>query len=707
MRAYYYPLFSLFFLYHVAKFEEKEMITPPLAAKKPFEITAKHGHNRIDDYYWLREREDANVIAYLEEENDYADKVLQPLESIRETLFKEMKGRIKEKDESAPFKKGAYWYYSRFEEGFEYPVFARKKSSLSAQEEIIANGNELGKGKSYFDIHVSVSPDHKTVAILTDTVGRRFYDISFKDIASGKLYPDRIEGTEGNLEWYNDNKTTLYSIKDPETLIASKVYRHTLGSHSVDPLVYEEKDSTLTCYISKASTDAYLFISAARTDASQQLFLDANNSNDKAKLIAPLKDNVKYSADQRGEYFYILTNENAPNYKLAWTTVTEPEKENWQVLIPENPEVLIENIQTFKDFLVLQEVAEGLNKIRLVYWDTVKGKVIPFDEPAYYATIGTNAEFDSNIIRFEYQSMTTPNSTYEFNTETGEKVLIKQQEVLGGFEKDKYQTERVMVKVRDGVSVPVSIVYRKDKFKKDGTNPCLQYAYGSYGYSMSPYFSASRISLLDRGFVYAIAHIRGGQEMGGQWYNDGKMMKKKNTFYDFIDCGKYLLDNRYAAPDKLFAQGGSAGGLLMGAVANMAPKQYKGIHAAVPFVDVVTTMMDETIPLTTFEWKEWGNPNIQEEYEYMLSYSPYDNVAKKAYPHMLVTTGLHDSQVQYWEPAKWVAKLRANKTDNNILVLKTNMTAGHGGQSGRFERLKEVALEYGFFVWLANKKDVE
>ena len=699
-----YALFSLLLIVSCTKIDNKEMITPPIAEKKPFEIIAKHGHKRIDDYYWLNEREDSNVIAYLNSENEYADKVLQPLEEIKETLFKEMKGRIKEKDESAPYKKDDYWYYTRYEEGFEYPIFARKKGSLQAQEEILADGNALGKDKSYFDIHVSVSPDHKTIAIMTDTVGRRFYDIYFKEIATGKIFEDKIHGTEGNLEWFNDSKNILYSIKDQETLIAGKVYKHILGSNGRDPLVYEEKDSTLTCYISKTSSEAFLLISSSRTDAALQLFLDANNPESKAKLIAPLKDNVKYGAEHWGEDFYILTNENAPNYKLMKTPVSSPEKKNWKEFIPENPDVLLDYVQTFKDFLLLQEVKEGLNKIRLIYWDTKMEKDIPFDEQAYLASVGINAEFGSKVVRFEYQSMTTPNSTYDYNTETGEKTLVKQQEVLGGFDKNLYQTERLMAKVRDGVMVPVSIVYRKDKFKKNGSNPCLQYAYGSYGYSMSPYFSSSRISLLDRGFVYAIAHIRGGQEMGGKWYDDGKMMKKKNTFFDFIDCGKYLVDQKYAASDKLFAQGGSAGGLLMGAVANMAPQQYKGIHAAVPFVDVLTTMMDETIPLTTFEWKEWGNPNIKEEYEYMLSYSPYDNVEKKDYPHMLVTTGLHDSQVQYWEPAKWVAKLRANKTDNNLLVLKTNMTAGHGGQSGRFERLKEVALEYAFFVWLANEK---
>ncbi len=679
---------------------------PPVAEKKPFEILAKHGHKRVDDYYWLKNREDSAVIHYLKAENIYRDTMLAHTKTLQEKLFTEMKGRIKEKDESVPYKLDDYFYYTRYEDGAEYPVFCRKKGSLENPEEIIANGNELGKGHEYFSFFAETSPNHNIAALVMDTVGRRFYTVKFKDMLTGKMLTDRIGGTTGNLEWANDNKTVLYGKQDPKTLRGNQIYKHILGTDpSTDVLVFEEKDETLSCGIGKTRSKKYFIISSGRTDASVSYSLEAAKATGKPAIIEPLKENVDYSVDHFNGKFYIRTNLDAKNYRLVEAPVATPGKANWKDVVPNREKIFLEGYEIFKDYLALEESSEGLNKIRLIKWADNSEHTVDFGEPAYLAGIGNNPDVNSNTIRYNYQSMTTPPSTFDYEMTTHEKKLLKQREVLGGFDPALYQTERVMAKTHDGVSVPVSIVYRKDKFKKDGTNPCFQYAYGSYGSSMPAFFSSTRLSLLDRGFVYALAHVRGGQEMGGQWYEDGKMLKKKNTFTDFIDVSKFLVENKYSASDKLFANGGSAGGLLMGAITNMAPELYKGIIADVPFVDVMSTMMDETIPLTTFEWKEWGNPNIKEEYEYMLSYSPYDNVEKKAYPNLLVTTGLHDSQVQYWEPAKWVARLRDMKTDNNLLILSTNMDAGHGGASGRFQSLKEDALMYAFVFDLIGIKE--
>ncbi len=681
-------------------------IKPPVAEKKPFEIVAKHGHKRIDDYYWLKNREDSAVIHYLKAENIYRDTMLAHTKSFQDKLFAEMKGRIKEKDESVPYKLDDYFYYTRYEDGAEYPIFCRKKGSLENAEEIIANGNELGKGHEYFSFFAETSPNHNIAALVMDTVGRRFYSVKFKDMTTGKMLSDKIDGSTGNLEWANDNKTVLYGNQDPNTLRAHQIFKHTLGADpSTDVLVFEEKDETLSCSISKTRSKKYFIIGSGRTDASVNYYLEADKAAGKPVIIEPLKENVDYSTDHYNGKFYIRTNLDAKNYRLVEAPVATPGKAHWKDVVPNREKIFLEGYNIFKDYLALEESSEGLSKIRLLKWADNSEHTVDFGEPAYLAGLGNNPDVNSNMLRYNYQSMTTPPSTYDYEMTTHKKILLKQREVLGGFDPALYQTERVMAKARDGANIPVSIVYRKDKFKKDGTNPCFQYAYGSYGYSMSAYFSSTRLSLLDRGFVYAIAHIRGGQEMGGQWYEDGKMKKKKNTFTDFIDCSKYLVENKYSDPDKLFANGGSAGGLLMGAITNMAPELYKGIIADVPFVDVMSTMMDETIPLTTFEWKEWGNPNIKEEYDYMLTYSPYDNVEKKAYPNLLVTTGLHDSQVQYWEPAKWVAKLRDMKTDNNLLILSTNMDAGHGGASGRFQSLKEDALMYAFVFDLVGIKE--
>jgi oligopeptidase B len=681
-------------------------VNAPVAEIRPYEITSKHSDKRVDNYFWLRNREDSAVVNYLKAENNYLDTMLAHTKAFQEKLFLEMKGRIKEKDESVPYKIDDYYYYTRVEEGGEYPLYCRKKSSLGGIEEIIANGNEMGKGHGYFNMFTSTSPNHNIAVLAIDTVGRRFYTLSFKDMLTGKMLADNIPGTTGNFEWANNNKTIFYSKQDPTTLRSDKIYKHELGTDaSKDILVFEEKDQTLSSYIGKSRSKKFLLVQSGRTDASVVRFMEIDNPKATLNVIEPLKENIQYSADHMNGKFYIRTNADATNYRLATMEETKTGEENWKDIVPNRADKFLEGFELFNDYLVIQETAEGLAHIRMVKWADQSEHSIDFGEAAYVAGIGTNPDPKSTTLRYYYQSMTTPASQYDYGMDSKEKKLLKEQEVLGGFDRANYQTERVMATSRDGQKVPISIVYRKDKFKKDGSNACFQYAYGSYGSSMPAFFSSARLSLLDRGFVYAIAHIRGGQEMGGQWYEDGKMLKKKNTFNDFIDCSEYLIKEKYAAKDKLFANGGSAGGLLMGAITNMRPDLYKGIIADVPFVDVINTMEDETIPLTTFEWEEWGNPNVKEEYDYMLSYSPYDNVVKKDYPNLLVTTGLHDSQVQYWEPAKWVAKLRAMKTDKNLLLLKTNMEAGHGGASGRFESLKEDALMYAFVLDLVGVKE--
>lgn len=615
---------ALFFSCTSSKKEPVEWpnVKPPVAAIKPYEIISKHGHKRTDNYYWLKNREDSAVINYLKAENKYLDTMTAHTRIFREKLYEEMKGRIKEKDESVPYKEGSYFYYTRFEEGYDYPIYCRKKGSLDAAEEIIANGNDLGKNQKYFNLFITNSYRYDLAALCLDTVGRRFYTIKFKDMNTGHMLPDKIGGTTGDLVWANDNKTIFYTTQDPNTLRSDKVYRHTLGSKEKDKLIYEENDPTLSCYINKSKSKKYIFISSGRTDANYTQYLDADNINSAPVLVEPIQNDVEYSVDHLGDKFYIRTNLQAINYRLVETPVTKPGKENWKDLIAHRDHVFVRGFELFKDYLAVEEESEGLTKIKLIKWADRSESSIDFGEPAYVAGIGNNPELETQVIRYSYQSMTTPPSTLDYNIITKEKKLLKQREVLGGFKREDYVTERVMAQARDGAMVPISMVYRKDLFKKEGTNPCLQYAYGSYGATSYASFSSNRLSLLNRGFVYALAHIRGGQEMGGQWYEDGKMMKKKNTFTDFIDCSEYLIKNKYTANDKLFALGGSAGGLLMGAITNMRPDLYKGVVAAVPFVDVITTMMDESIPLTTFEWREWGNPNIKEQYEYMLSYSP-------------------------------------------------------------------------------------
>lgn len=672
-------------------------IQPPVATVKPYEIKSKHGHTRVDNYYWLRERESKEVLDYLKAENAYLDSMLSHTKLFQKSLYEELKGRIKEDITYLPYFDEGYYYYYKYVKGGEYLISARKKGSLDAKEEIIIDGNELAKGKSYLYFWVSVSHDNNYAAIIMDTQGRNFYSVRIKDLRTGNFLNDNLENIRGNIAWTSDNKSFYYTVPDTVTLRNHQVKRHFIGQDSSkDEVVFEEKDQTLDCAVWSTKSKEFIIISSERTDANKSYYVNAKNPG-KPKLISSIEENVRYSVNHAGgEEFLILTNKNAPNYKLVKTPIMKSESSNWQDVIPHRNDILIENVDYFKEFMVIEENKEGLSKIRIIKYSNNSSHEIAFDEPAYAAGLDNNLAFDTKVVRYNYTSLTTPYSIFDYNMETRERTLMDEEKVLGDFDKKNYQTERVLVTSQDGKKIPMSIVYKKNKFKKNGTNSGWIYGYGSYGSSMEASFNSSLLSLLDRGMVYAIAHVRGGLEMGGNWYEDGKMMKKKNTFTDFIDCSKWLQDHNYVAKDKLFASGGSAGGLLMGAILNMAPELYSGVIASVPFVDVVTTMMDETIPLTTFEWLEWGNPALKEQYDYMLSYSPYDNVAERNYPHILVTTGLHDSQVQYWEPAKWVAKLRAHKRDKNNLFLYTNMDAGHSGASGRYEYLKETAREFAF-----------
>lgn len=679
---------------------------PPVAPKKPKELTA-HGHTRIDNYYWLNERENPEVIAYLKAENEYTKQMMADTEQLQEKLFNEIVGRIKQTDESVPYKKNGYFYYTRFETGKEYPIYARKKGSLEAKEEIMLNANERAEGKSYYAAAgMNVSPDNRLLAFGEDTVSRRQYILRFKDLQTGELLSDRIPNTTGGAVWANDNKTVFYTMKDP-SLRSFKIFRHTLGTPtSQDKEVYHEKDETFNTFVYKTKSEKYIIIGSSSTLSQEYRFVDASNPNSTFKVIQPRERGLEYGVDHFGDSFYIRTNKDgATNFKLMKTPVGKTAKANWKEVIPHRDDTFLEGTEIFKDYLVLQERKNGLPQIRVKKWNDPKTDYyVDFGEETYTAGISINPEFDSKMLRYVYSSLTTPSSTFDYNMETKQKTLLKEQEVVGDFDKNNYEAKRIYATAKDGTRIPISLVYRKG-LQLNGNNPTLLYAYGSYGISTNPGFSSVRLSLLDRGFVYAIAHIRGGQEMGRQWYENGKLMKKKNTFTDYIDASEYLIQQKYTSPEKLFAQGGSAGGLLMGAVVNMRPDLYKGVHAAVPFVDVITTMLDTSIPLTTGEFDEWGNPANKDAYDYMLSYSPYDNVEAKAYPNMLVTTGLHDSQVQYWEPAKWVAKLRELKTDNNLLLLQTNMEAGHGGASGRFQPYRETALQYAFFLKLAGIKE--
>ncbi len=675
-------------------------IIPPVAAKRDT-VLEKHGDKRVDSYYWLNDRENPEVIQYLKDENTYYQKMTAHTQPLQKELFEEMKSRIKEDDESVPYLYNGYYYITRYEKGKEYPVYARKKGSLEAREEVLFDCNEMAKGQPYFKLSgLNISEDNKLASFSTDLVGRRIYTLQVKNLETGEILPDKIENVTGSAVWANDNKTLFYTSKDKMTLRSDKIHKHVLGTDvKKDELVFHEKDETFTIYIAKTKSKKFLVINSSSTLTSEYQILNADKPNDQFKVFQPRTRGLEYSISHYKDHFYIVTNKDkATNFKVMKTPDHATTKENWTDVIPHNEDVLVEGIEIFKNYLVVEERSNGLNKIRIMPWDKSGDYYLPFDIETYSAFVGTNVDFDTDILRYGYQSLATPYSVIDFNMKTRTKEVKKEQAVLGGkFDKNNYSEERVWATATDGTKIPISMVYRKE-MKKDGKNPLLLYAYGSYGNSMEPNFDSTILSLLDRGFVYAIAHIRGGEEMGRKWYEDGKLLKKKNTFTDFIDCSKFVIEQRFTSSEHLYAQGGSAGGLLMGAVVNMAPELYKGVIAGVPFVDVVTTMLDETIPLTTGEYDEWGNPNDKVYYDYMKSYSPYDNVKAQNYPNMLVTTGLHDSQVQYWEPAKWVAKLRTLKTDKNLLFLDTNMDAGHGGASGRFEALKELAKEFSFLL---------
>lgn len=689
---------------------------PPIAEIKPTRLE-NHGDVRVDNYFWMRlsdeqkaaaikDEQTENVIAYLEAENKYYNTIVGYTNNFQEHLFQEMKGRIKEDDSSVPYKNNGYFYNTRYEVGKQYPIYSRKKGSLDAAEEILFDVNEMAKDFDYYQLGgLNVSPNNKLVVFATDTVSRRQYFLRIKNLETGKIYDDIIENTTGGFVWANDNKTIFYTKKNPVTLRSEKIFRHVLGTPtSEDVEVYHEKDDTFGTYVTKSKSKKYIIISSFATMTSESRYLDADTPTGNFTIIQPRLKNIEYNVSHYKDHFYFLTNKDgATNFKLMKTSVHQTSVAHWEDVIPHRKETLLEDFSIFSDYLVLEERTNGLHKIRIKRWDDTKDYYLPFKEETYAVGVYGNPEFDTDIIRYSYNSFTSPSAVIDFNMTTRAKEIKKQQEVLGGkFKQENYKSKRVWATVRDGKKVAISLVYHKDTPLNENT-PLLQYAYGSYGHTISDRFSTTRLSLLDRGFVYALAHVRGSEYLGREWYEDGKMLNKKNTFYDFIDCSQFLIDHNYTSPKHLYAMGGSAGGLLMGAIVNIKPELYHGIIAAVPFVDVVSTMLDDSIPLTTGEYDEWGNPNHKEFYDYIKSYSPYDNVAKKAYPNILVTTGFHDSQVQYWEPAKWVAKLRALKTDTNLLFLDTNMETGHGGASGRFESLKETAKEYTFLLALENK----
>ncbi len=678
---------------------------PPVAEIKPH-VRDLHGDKVTDNYYWMYDYfgkgpDSSKVIEYLKAENAYADTVMSGLKQFRENLFQEMKARIKEKDESVPVFKNGYYYYTRTEDGKQYYKYCRKKGALTAPEEILLDVDKMAEGKAYFSAAgFAVSEDNKLLAYGVDEVSRRQYTIHIKNLETGEILKDAIVNTQADPTWANDNKTLFYTSKNPVTLLSEKIKRHVVGTDpSQDVTVYEEKDKSNYIGVGKSKNNKHIAVYSYATLSSEIRFIDAATPTAAFKVFQPRMKEVLYDVIPLENKFLIRTNLDAKNFRLMECSLDKTEAANWKEVIPHRTDVLLESVEEFKDFVVLSERKNGLMNLRIRNLKDGNEHYINFGEPAYDAYASGNPEYNTTNLRYNYTSMTTPNSVYDYNMVSKDKKLMKQQEVVGGYDPKEYVTERVYATARDGVKIPISIVYKKG-FEKNGEAPVLLYGYGSYGASMDASFNSSRLSLLNRGFAFAIAHIRGGQEMGRQWYEDGKMMKKINTFNDFIDAGQYLVKENYTSKEHLYAQGGSAGGLLMGAVINIAPDLFHGAIAQVPFVDVVNTMLDESIPLTTNEFDEWGNPKNKDAYMYMKSYSPYENIEKKAYPHLLVTTGLHDSQVQYFEPAKWVAKLRAMKTDNNLLLLKTEMEYGHGGASGRFDYLKDVALNYAFLLAL-------
>lgn len=690
------------------RMEWPKNVTPPTADKIPY-IHKAHGDERMDEYYWMnayfkKGADSSRVLNYLEAENAYYSRLMEGTKELQDKLYNEMRSRIKEKDESVPYLKNGYYYYSRLVEGKDYFVFCRRKGSLTAPEEVLLDVNAMAEGHPYYSVAgIVISPDNNLLAYGVDTKSRRQYNIYVKDLRTGKLLKDEITNAQPGVAWAKDNKTFFYTSKNPETLLSEKIMRHTLGTESSkDAVVYHEKDPSNYIWVTPTSSEDYIIINSRATLSSEARYLDARKPNDEFRVFQPRMKEVLYNVDHAHNKFYLLTNKDAKNFRIMTTPVTKTSSDNWKDIVPHRSDVLVEDVSLFRDFVVVSERKDGLTRIQIMPVDGKPAHFLSFDEPAYMASVGQNPELNTDVLRFNYTSLTTPSTVYDYNMKTKSRKLMKQQEVLGSFKPSDYTTERVFATAEDGTRIPMSIVYRKG-FKKDGSMPTLLYGYGSYGASMDAAFSSTRLSLLDRGFAFAIAHIRGGQEMGRYWYEDGKMFKKINTFKDFINAAEFLVNNHYSSPEHLYAMGGSAGGLLMGAVVNMRPDLFNGVIAAVPFVDVVTTMSDPTIPLTTNEYDEWGNPENKESYFYMKSYSPYDNVRSQAYPNMLITTGLHDSQVQYFEPAKWIARLRQNHKGDNVLMMYTDMSAGHGGASGRFKSLYDRAREYAFLLALEGK----
>jgi len=692
-----------------------QSLAPPDAVKKPYEMTT-HGDTRVDNYYWMRlsdEQKSAQtydehtqeVVDYINLENEYTQGSLAHTKKFQDDLFNEIVGRIKKDDETVPYLKNGYYYYSRYEEKKEYAIYCRKKGSLDAEEEVMLDGNELAGGYDYFSVGgMSVSPDNNWLAYGIDTLSRRFYTIHFKNLSTRNVLKQTIPNTTGSAAWANDNKTVFYTSKNITTLLSEKIYRHKIGSEPTkDVLVYKEDDIEYYTGVYRSKSGKYIIIWNGSTLVSDYHILSADNPNGNFANFTPRGTEHEYSIVHYGNKFYIVTNWEAENNRLMETPEDATNMSNWTEVIAHRDEVHLLDFDVFDNHLVLNERGNGLRGLRIINQTSGKDQYINFGENAYTAWISTNREFNTNILRYGYSSLVTPSSTYDYNMDTGEKTLMKQNEVVGGYNSDKYYSERLYAKARDGKKIPISLVYRKD-LKTEVAQSLLLYAYGSYGSTNDPYFSSTRLSLLDRGFIYAIAHIRGSQIYGRQSYDDGKLLNKKNTFFDFIDAGKYLIDNNFTDSEQLFCSGGSAGGLLIGAVVNMEPRLWKGAIAGVPFVDVITTMLDPSIPLTSNEWDEWGDPREKEYYDYMLSYSPYDQVVDREYPNLLVTSGFFDSQVQYFEPLKWVAKLRDHWQGNTKLFLHMNMDAGHGGKSGRFRRYRESALEYAFLLDLVGKK---
>jgi oligopeptidase B len=661
---------------------------------------------RVDDYYWLRERDDPDVVKFLNEENEYAAKEMAHTREFEEKLFEEIKRRIKQTDMSVPYQRDDYYYYTRYEPEKEYPIYARKRGSLDQPEEIMLDANVLAAGHDFFSIGGSaISSGQDLLAYAVDTQGRRIHTAFIKNLRTAEVLPDVLPNVTENLVWANDNKTLFYGRQDETTLRQFQIYRHIVGADTADDqLVYQEDDETYITYIFKTKSKKFLMIVSSHTNSQEYRYLEADRPVGAFKIFQPREREHEYHVEHFNDRFIIRTNDRAKNFRLMSTPIDQTAHEHWREIIAHRDDVYLGDFELFRDYLVLEERVRGLTQIRIVPWSGEPGHYLEFDEPSYRANLNVNLQFDTSALRFEYTSMKTPLSIYDYDMSTRQKTLLKREEVLGGFDPDNYLTERLYAPAADGTLIPISLLYRKG-IVKDGDNPLLLYGYGAYGFSIDASFSSPRLSLVDRGFIYAIAHIRGGQEMGRPWYDDGKLLRKKNTFNDFIACAEFVIGEKFTRPEKLFAMGRSAGGLLMGAISNMRPELFRGIVAEVPFVDAVTTMLDASIPLTTGEYDEWGDPNEKGFYEYMLSYSPYDHVERKAYPAMLITAGLHDSQVQYWEPAKWVAKLRELKTDNNRLLLKTNMEAGHGGASGRFRRHRETAFSYVFLLDLAGIRE--